>query len=170
MTGVMITGAAALSALLAAGETLIPDFGLAGVVPALWILAVVYTAQRGGSLAGQMAGLAGGITADALGIAPFGLNALIGASLGYLAGLLRGQVYVDRILFPAAAGAVGSLYRALLGTALVWIFGFGPDAASLSQATLVNMGFSALAGPIVFALLGLIRPLWTVGRGGFGVR
>mgnify|MGYP006309592483 FL=1 len=159
MTGGMIAGAAALSSVLAVGETLAPDFGLSGAVPALWILATLYTAQRGGTLAGQLAGLAGGITADALSIAPLGLNALIGASLGYLAGLLRGQVYVDRILVPTAAGALGSLYRALLGTGLVWVFGFGAEASSLSQATLINMGFSGVAGPILFALLGLIRPL-----------
>lgn len=170
MTGGMVAGAAVLTGLLAAAETLVPDFGVAGAVPALWLLATIYTAQRGGTLAGELAGFAGGLTADALSLAPFGLNALIGASLGYLAGLARGQVYLDRILVPSASGALGSLYRSLLGALLVWVFGFGAEAASLSRATLINMGVSAVVGPILFALLGLIRPLWNTGRGGFGVR
>jgi rod shape-determining protein MreD len=95
-----------------------------------------------------------GLLQDGISAAPFGLNALIKTSIGWLANLLSGKFYIDKILMPAIFGIVATLAKAFFLTILAAIFpGKILSYDFLSSVLWIEVAYNAVVAPVLFLLL-----------------
>lgn len=160
----MIANIAILSAvsvvLVAAQTNLLWFMAIGGALPDLALILLVYYAHHNGSFPGEIVGFVTGIAFDALGAAPLGFHALMYTAVGYAVGILRQRVAFDPIFAPVLFVALSTLFKALVGFILLAVFpvqtGF---EGVISPSIGIEVGYNAILTPLIFALLGLIRPL-----------
>lgn len=160
----MIGNIAAVSAvsvaLVAAQTNLLGFVSIAGALPDVALILLVYYAHHNGSFPGEIVGFLAGMAFDALSAAPLGFHAVIYTAIGYLVGISRQRVVMDPIFVPVLFVAVATLFKAFMGFLLLAIFpveaGF---AGVISPRIAIEIGYSAILTPLLFALLGLIKPL-----------
>jgi rod shape-determining protein MreD len=141
-------------------STLLSHFTLYRAVPDLALGIVVYSASVNGIMVGQLSGFFCGLALDFLSAAPIGLNALVRALLGALAGLLKGNLLLDFLLIPMILCALATLFKALMLFLLHLLFGEGVHAYPLTAPLLwVEMALNAITAPFLFALLKRFKTL-----------
>lgn len=124
------------------------------VIPDLSLLAIVYISFKSPGLQGQGIGFFAGLLQDGISAAPFGLNAFIKTSIGWLANLLSGKFYIDKFLMPAMFGLVATLSKALYLGILAIIFpGKILSYDWLSSILWIEVAYNALVAPVLFLLL-----------------
>ena len=124
------------------------------VVPDLSLLAVVYISFKSPGLQGQGVGFAAGLLQDGISAAPLGLNALIKTTVSWLANLLSGKFYIDKLLMPALFGLVATLAKAA-GLALLAVFFSGKVLSYdlVGRALWIEAAYNAAVAPILFLVL-----------------
>ena len=160
----MITNIAILSAvsvlLVAAQTNLLWFMAIGGALPDLALILLVYYAHHNGSFPGEIVGFVTGLALDTLGAAPLGFHALMYTAIGYAIGVSRRRVAFDPIFAPVLFVALSTLFKALVGFVLLAVFpvevGF---SGVISPRIGIELGYNAILTPLIFALLGLIRPL-----------
>ena len=151
--GTIIAGGAAVLQ-----STVLRFVAIAGVQPDLVLIVVIFLAHKNGSMVGQIIGFAAGVTLDAIGLAPLGFYALIYTVIGALFGITRGKMFLDPIFMPILFGLVSVLIKGLLGLAIAGLFGIDPVASALfSGSFLIEIGYTSILVPVLFALLGLFK-------------
>jgi rod shape-determining protein MreD len=138
-----------------------------GSLPELALIALIYYGNSRGAMLGQLAGLAIGLTIDFLSAAPLGFFTFIFTLAGYAAGKSKGKIYVDPIFTPLLMIAVGILTKALLVFILAGVFGY-PEVRSavFGSPFLIQLVYSLVLAPVVFALLSLLDRVFPKKRRG----
>lgn len=94
------------------------SFGAVG--PDFYVMALVFSAVRWGSLWGAVLGFALGLNADALEVDRFGMHALAYTVAGFAVGKVKEALYLDvpalDLALLAAAALVAGILTTLLGT------------------------------------------------------
>lgn len=158
MSATALSGALAMAGVAVLQSTVLRFLEIAGVAPDLTLVVLVFLANRNGVMVGQLTGFAGGVVLDVLGLAPLGFHALTFTILGAAFGVTRGKMFVDPIFIPVILAIVAMLGKALLALLIAGMFGVGGVTAGVfSTAYLIEIGYTGLIAPVVFALLGMLR-------------
>ncbi|MCY3959022.1 MAG: rod shape-determining protein MreD [Chloroflexi bacterium] len=143
--------------------SVLPSLPIAGIRPALVLMAVITLATVSDDARAAYWGFLGGLLIDLLSAAPVGVNALIFTLLVYIVGGQRRQF--DRVnpVFPVLAGAAATLlyYPAVVLT--LQLLGFDLDWGRqvwerLPRAVAVNAGATVLLYPAVRLMDRWTRP------------
>ena len=109
---------------------------------------------------GQITGFFTGLIQDILSIAPLGFHMVIKTVLGFLYGFTKGNVFMDPILMPFVLAVTGTALKGLLIVLISALFSLSLNFSTVFNLQfLIEMGYNGLIGPIVFALLPLVKPL-----------
>lgn len=171
MTHAALYGGLVIAATAVLQSTLLRFVEIAGIAPDLVLVLVVFLANKNGKMIGQVVGFAGGVILDVMGLAPLGFYALIYTVLGALFGMTRGKMFVDPIFMPVALTVVASLIKALVALIVGGLFAIDAVRETVfSPAYLIEIAYTGLLGPVLFALLGLAGGLQPDRRRGEALR
>ncbi len=140
--------------LLIAQSTWLDAIAIYSVIPDLSLLALVFIAFKSRGLQGQSVGFVVGILQDGISAAPFGLNAFIKTSIAWLANLLSGKFYIDRLLMPALFGVIATLAKAVnLGLLSFFFSGKILSYDWTARTIWIEVAYNAASAPLLFLLL-----------------
>jgi rod shape-determining protein MreD len=158
-----VTSVIAFASVIIAGiavtqSTVLRFIEILGAQPDLVLIVVVFVANKNGMMAGQVSGFVGGVVLDSIGLAPLGFHAVIFTLIGALFGITRGKVFVDPVLMPVLMGLIAVLLKGIFAALIGSVFGMSVAGTSLfSTAYWIELGYTALATPLIFALLALLK-------------
>lgn len=156
MSAVTLIGSVVLVGVAVVQSTLLDFLRIAGAQPDLVIVVLVFIANRNGVMTGQVCGFAAGLTLDLMGLSPLGFYALVYTVTGALFGITRGKMFVDPIFMPLLLGAAAIILKGVVAVLISLVFGLGSvRAAVFSGSYLMEIGYTAVAAPILYALLGM---------------
>ena len=140
--------------------TLFGYISIAGAKPDLALIIILFVANSKGRMEGQITGFFTGLIQDILSIAPLGFHMVIKTVLGFLYGFTKGNVFMDPILMPFVLAVTGTALKGLLIVLISALFSLSLNFSTVFNLQfLIEMGYNGLIGPIVFALLPLVKPL-----------
>lgn len=143
--------------LLVIQSTWLEALAIHAVIPDLSLLAIVYLAFKNPGLEGQTVGFAAGLLQDGISAAPLGLHAFIKTAVAWVANLLSGKFYIDKVLMPALFGMIATLLKAVYLLVLAFFFPGKVLAYDFLGSLLwIEVAYNAVAAPILFLLLGLL--------------
>lgn len=155
MSGVAVYGVLVIAGTAILQSTVLRFMEIAGAIPDLVLVMLVFLANKNGVMTGQVTGFVGGVVLDLMGLSPLGFYALIYTVLGALFGLTRGKMFVDPIFLPVLLTVVAILIKALLAVVVAGLFAIETVQGQVfTSGYLVELAYSGLIGPVVFALLG----------------
>jgi len=155
---------AAAAALLE--STILRRLAVFHAVPDLALGIVVYTAYINGAMTGQLSGFFSGLLIDFLSAAPLGLNAFVRTLAGALAGLLKGNFFLDAFMFPMALCAGATAVKAAALFLLSRFFpGVVPAYDALGPTFWAEFALNTLLAPALFGFLKLFDSLLIRRRG-----
>ncbi len=140
----------------------------AAVIPDLALIVLVYFAHRNGSFPGQFAGFFTGLILDFVSLAPLGFFAFIYTVVGFVFGATKDRIVLDGVVLPFVALFLATLVKILTAGAISGVFSI--DTASiglLGARAWIEIGLTALLGPLAFALMSAMGLFRTQQRGGF---
>jgi len=149
---------AILAACVTLQSTVFRYIAIRGVGPDLALIVLVLVAIRRGSMTAQVAGFASGIVEDLVSLSPVGFHMLLRTVIGYLYGLLSGNVFVDPLLMPIVLTIVATILKGLIAALVSLVFGLQSSGFIYFAGRIwIEAGYNALAAPFVFALLNLLK-------------
>jgi rod shape-determining protein MreD len=135
------------------------------VIPDLALLVIVYTSFNNMRTEGIIAGFLSGLIQDFISSAPLGFTAFMRTVVSYGFNSLSGSFYIDRILMPMLFGGAATLLKALSFAALSFLFPeFIHGYNFLDRILWIEAAYNAVLAPVVFFLLGLLKPLFVTIR------
>jgi rod shape-determining protein MreD len=138
-----------------------------GSLPELTLIALVYYGNSRNKTIGQLAGFLAGLTIDFLSAAPLGFFTFIYTAIGYAAGATKGKVYVDPIFTPLLMIAAAVLAKSIMVFILSGLFGYPEvQSAVFSGPFLIQLGYTLVLGPVLFAVFSLLDRLFPRKRRG----
>jgi rod shape-determining protein MreD len=111
--------------------TVATDLAVLGGRPDLVVIVVVSLALLRGPVAGAVAGFAGGLLLDALGLGVVGTTSLTLTLVGYLVGVRGERLRRRAVLRPLVLVALASLAAALSELVVAVLVGSGPSISTL---------------------------------------
>ena len=158
-----------LGMLLLLQTTVLSYLVVAGVKPDVLLVVFVVLATLNGSFKSQIVGFVLGLAIDMVSLAPLGFHAFLFALAGYIFGLGSGKVYFDPLVMPALLGFLATLYYAVAGFLLSFIFRLGDPWNSWFHMGLVfQLILNIVLTPFVYWIQGWIREKFQNPRRGFG--
>ena len=136
-----------------------------GVIPDISLIAVIFIANRNGSVFGQSAGFAGGMVEDFLSLSPLGFHALLKTVIGFLAGTSFGLVFIGSLFMPMLMAGAATILKNLLAAVLLALTGEAASVNVFSLATPIEIAYNMILAPFVFAFLGFFKFLLPRERG-----
>ena len=137
--------------------TLLKRVDIAGVVPDLVFVLLIFSSVYQGSLRAQGSGFLVGLLQDILSLAPPGFNAFICTLSAFICGLFKGTIFFDPVLMPILFTGIGTIFKNILAFILKLIFIDGRPAALFTRELWIEVGLNVLLAPIVFGLLKLFK-------------
>ena len=135
------------------------------VVPDLALCVLVFSAYVNGTMTGQVSGFFSGLFYDFLSAAPLGMNCLIRTVIGALAGVFKGQFFLDLIFMPVILCVLATVLKALSIFILHLIMGQTVPTFSLFTSVFwIELALNAVSAPLLFILLKKFKPI-LIGRG-----
>ncbi len=137
--------------------TVVPAFGVGGVVPDVLVILVVLLALRRGPEAGCLTGFTLGLMQDAVTGGPLGLHASSKALIGFLAGDLPRWFLVSRPVVPVVVAVLATVLDGVVRFGLLQLFHYpAPFGELFARVILPQAGYNGiLAGFAV--VLPLVR-------------
>jgi rod shape-determining protein MreD len=139
-----------------------------GAFPDVAAIAVLYLAISGTPERAAVLGIAIGFVRSLWTPEPFGLDAALYGGLGWSGAHFGRAVFEDRAFVKMAAAGVGVVALRAVSAGMSALSAPGPSAAPLlawTVATALAAAGTALASPVVFAVLGGSRALAAFERG-----
>jgi rod shape-determining protein MreD len=137
--------------------TVVPVFGIGGIVPDVPIEMTVLLALRYGPEAGCLTGFALGLAQDAVAGGPLGLHALSKAVLGFVAGDLPRWVLVTRPIVPVGLAVVATIVDGLIRFGLLQLFHYpAPLGEIFTRVIVPQAGYNGILAAAALA--------WPAGR------
>jgi rod shape-determining protein MreD len=139
-------------------STVFRYIALRGVRPDLALLVLVFVSMRRGSMVGQVSGFLSGFLEDLMNVSPLGFHSLMRAVIGYLYGLLSGNVFIDPFLMPIVLAVVATLLKGVLAGIVSAIFGIAASGfITFTGRIWIEVGYNGVIAPFLFALLNLFK-------------
>ncbi len=139
-------------------STLLHAIELGGVHPDLALLVLIFVAMRRGAMPGQISGFAAGFLEDLMNVSPLGFHSLLRTVIGFLYGLLSGNVFIDPFLMPIILAVIATILKGVLAGIVSAIFGIAASGFITFTGRLwIEAGYNGVVAPFLFALLGLFR-------------
>ena len=142
-------------------STVLEVVAVRGATPDLLSILTVFLAVRRGAMSGQLAGFAGGLMEDFVSLAPLGFHALVRTALGFGSGLLHGLIRLDAVVLPFMLLLGAVVAKGLASALLAGLFAIHLDSHLLDERFWIEVAYTAVLAPILFALLArihLLRP------------
>jgi rod shape-determining protein MreD len=137
--------------------TVVPAFGIWGVVPDLPVVLTVLLALRYGAEAGCLTGFALGLAQDAVAGGPLGLGALSKGLVGFVAGDLPRWILVKRPIVPVGLAVLATIVDGLARFALLQLFHYpAPFGELFTRVIVPQAGYNGILAALAVA--------WPVGR------
>jgi len=137
--------------------TLLRRFTVAGVVPDIVFVLLLFSSVYQGSLRAQGTGFIVGILEDLLSLAPPGFNAFILTLFGFLAGMFKGTIFFDPVLMPIIFSGAGTMCKNILAYILKAIFVESRGTPLFTRHFWIEVGLNIIIAPIIFGLLKLFK-------------
>ncbi len=139
-------------------STILGRIAIRGVRPDLAMLVLVFVSIRRGPMVGQVSGFATGFLEDLMNVSPLGFHSLLRTVIGYLFGLLSGNVFIDPFLMPIILAVVATLLKGLLSGVVSALFGIASSGfITFTGRIWIEMGYNGIVAPVLFALLNLFK-------------
>ena len=139
-------------------STILGRIAIRGVRPDLAMLLLVFVAVRRGPMVGQVSGFASGFLEDLMNVSPLGFHSLLRTVIGYVFGLLSGNVFIDPFLMPIILAVVATLLKGILSGIVSALFGIESSGFITFAGRLwIEVGYNGIVAPFLFALLNLFR-------------
>ncbi|MGA2975789.1 MAG: rod shape-determining protein MreD [Spirochaetia bacterium] len=139
-------------------STLLGKIALGGVRPDLAMLVLVFVSMRRGSMVGQVSGFASGFLEDLMNVSPLGFHSLMRTVIGFLFGLLSGNVFIDPFLMPIILAVVATLLKGILSGIISALFGLASSGfITFTGRIWIEVGYNGVVAPFLFALLNLFK-------------
>jgi len=139
-------------------STILGRVAIRGVRPDLAMLVLVFVSIRRGPMVGQVSGFASGFLEDLMNVSPLGFHSLLRTVIGYVFGLLSGNVFVDPFLMPIILAVVATILKGLLSGIISAVFGIESSGFITFTGRLwIEVGYNGIVAPFLFALLNLFK-------------
>lgn len=139
-------------------STILGKIALGGVRPDLAMLVLIFVSMRRGSMVGQVSGFASGFLEDLMNVSPLGFHSLMRTVIGFLFGLLSGNVFIDPFLMPIILAVVGTLLKGILSGIISALFGLASSGfITFTGRIWIEVGYNGVIAPFLFALLNLFK-------------
>jgi rod shape-determining protein MreD len=139
-------------------STILGRVAIRGVRPDLAMLVLVFVSIRRGPRVGQVSGFASGFLEDLMNVSPLGFHSLLRTVIGYVFGLLSGNVFIDPFLMPIILAVVATIFKGILSGIISSLFGIGSSGFITFTGRLwIEVGYNGIVAPFLFALLNLFR-------------
>lgn len=137
-------------------STVVPLFGVGGVVPDLPVVLVVLLALRRGPEAGCLSGFALGLAQDLVAGGPVGLQALSKAVVGFVAGDLPRWCLVSNPVVPITAAVVLTFADGALRFAVLQLFHYPAAFGEVFAGVILpQAGYNGLLAALALVLPGV---------------
>ena len=139
-------------------STLLTKIAIRGVRPDLAMLVLIFVSLRRGSMVGQVSGFASGFLEDLMNVSPLGFHSLLRTVIGYLYGMLSGNVFIDPFLMPIILAVVATILKGILAGIVSVLFGIAASGfITFTGRIWIEVGYNGVIAPFIFALLNLFR-------------
>ena len=139
-------------------STILNRIAIRGVRPDLALIVLIFVSMRRGAMAGQVSGFATGFLEDLMNVSPLGFHSLMRTVIGYVYGLLSGNVFIDPLLMPIVLTVVATILKGILAGIISAIFGLaGSGFITFTGRIWIEVGYNAVVAPFLFALLNLFK-------------
>ena len=145
--------------------TVLHRFAFRGVIPDLSLIVIVFAANKNGTIFGQSVGFAAGIVEGFLSLSPLGLHALVKTLIGFFVGMTFGVVFMDSLFIPMLMVGAAAVVKNILSAFLMALTDDSPSAGFFSFVTLIEIAYTMILSPFVFAFLGFFKILVPKARG-----
>jgi len=149
-------------------STVLKFIALRGVKPDLALIVLIFVSMRRGSMVGQVSGFATGFLEDVMNVSPLGFHSLMRTVIGYLYGMLSGNVFIDPFLMPIILTVVATLLKGVLAGIISAIFGLTASGfITFTGRIWIEIGYNGVIAPFLFALLNLFKVFKQTDKEGF---
>jgi len=139
-------------------STILGRVAIRGVRPDLAMLVLVFVSIRRGPMVGQVSGFASGFLEDLMNVSPLGFHSLLRTVIGYVFGLLSGNVFIDPFLMPIILAVVATILKGILSGIISAVFGIESSGFITFTGRLwIEVGYNGIVAPFLFALLNLFK-------------
>ena len=109
-------------------------------------------------MVGQVSGFATGFLEDLMNVSPLGFHSLLRTVIGYVYGLLSGNVFIDPFLMPIILTVIATILKGILAGIVSAIFGLAASGFITFTGRLwIEVGYNGVIAPFLFALLNLFK-------------
>jgi rod shape-determining protein MreD len=155
---VILSTLAALGICILLQSTILSKISIRGVRPDLALIVLVFVSMRRGSMPGQISGFASGFLEDLMNLSPLGFHSLLRTVIGFLYGLLSGNVFIDPFLMPMILLVVATILKGVLAGIVSALFGLTASGFITFTGRLwIEVGYNGVLAPFLFALLNLFK-------------
>jgi rod shape-determining protein MreD len=139
-------------------STILGRVAIRGVRPDLALIVLIFVSMRRGPMVGQVSGFATGFLEDLMNVSPLGFHSLLRTVIGYVYGLLSGNVFIDPFLMPIILTVVATILKGILAGIVSAIFGLTASGFITFTGRLwIEVGYNGVIAPFLFALLNLFK-------------
>jgi rod shape-determining protein MreD len=139
-------------------STILGKIAIRGVRPDLALIVLVFVSVRRGSMVGQVSGFATGFLEDLMNVSPLGFHSLMRTVIGFVYGLLSGNMFIDPILLPIILTVIATILKGIIAGIISAIFGIEASGFITFTGRLwIEVGYNGVIAPFFFALLNLFR-------------
>lgn len=156
---VTAAGWAFVSFLLILQSTLLQAVSIAGAVPDLSLVAILWLSYHTLRSEGPIAAFFAGFSADFISSSPLGYHSFQFSVIAWCASLLSRAIRIEGPFLPILFGAAGTLVKFVSGLILSWILGQDRILAGsfLEGRLWVQVAYNAALSPFLFYALAPIR-------------
>jgi rod shape-determining protein MreD len=157
-TRVTVVTIIALAVCILLQSTLLHGIELGGVHPDLGLLVLIFVSLRRGAVVGQVSGFVSGFLEDVMNVSPLGFHSLLRTVMGFLYGLLSGNVFIDPFLMPIVMAVIATILKGFLAGIVSAIFGIASSGfITFTGRIWIEAGYNGVVAPFLFAFLSLFR-------------
>ena len=139
-------------------STILGRIAIRGVRPDLALIVLIFVSMRRGAMVGQVSGFATGFLEDLMNVSPLGFHSLLRTVIGYVYGLLSGNVFIDPFLMPIILTVIATILKGILSGIVSAIFGLAASGFITFTGRLwIEVGYNGVVAPFFFALLNLFK-------------
>jgi rod shape-determining protein MreD len=139
-------------------STILGRVAIRGVRPDLALIVLIFASMRRGPMVGQVSGFATGFLEDLMNVSPLGFHSLLRTVIGYVYGLLSGNVFIDPFLMPIILTVIATILKGILAGIVSAVFGLAASGFITFTGRLwIEVGYNGVIAPFLFALLNLFK-------------
>jgi len=139
-------------------STILNRVAIRGVRPDLALIVLIFVSMRRGPMVGQVSGFATGFLEDMMNVSPLGFHSLLRTVIGYVYGLLSGNVFIDPFLMPIVLTVIATILKGILAGIVSAVFGLAASGFITFTGRLwIEVGYNGVIAPFLFALLNLFK-------------